>query len=123
MGGWCSDGTSHRGGPRKFAPRQYNLGRLLVELAGAGHFADPATNTSRLETRAMNEGTGQGVALPRRLHELLASRAKEHSVLMEALAHAMLVLSLTDANMTQRSVEFVRHLGNLGASRLEQKGF
>jgi len=107
----------------EFEPWQYNLGRLLVELAGAGHVADSATNTSGLETRAMNEGTGQGVALPGRLHELLASRAKEHGVSMEALAHAMLVLSLTDANMTQRSVEFVRHLGNFGASRLEQKGF
>jgi hypothetical protein len=70
----------------------------------------------------MNQPTGPGVALTGRLHELLASRSKEHDVPMEALAHAALVLSLTDANMTQRSVEFASYLGRLGASRLEQKG-
>jgi hypothetical protein len=69
----------------------------------------------------MNGSTGLGVALTRKLHELISSRAKEHGVGLEAFVHAMLTIGATDSNVVQRSVEVAKYLGNCGATRLDQR--
>lgn len=69
----------------------------------------------------MNGSTTAAVALSRNLHELLTSKAREHGVGVEALAHWLLLQSLTDVARTQSSVELARYSGNAGASRLDTR--
>ncbi|MGP0068294.1 MAG: hypothetical protein ACLQGP_32445 [Isosphaeraceae bacterium] len=69
----------------------------------------------------MNPTADKTVFLTAKAHKLLKEQAEKHEVKMEALAHAALVLSLTDASMTQRAVEFARYQGNDGAKKLEQR--
>ena len=72
----------------------------------------------------MNQATGAGVALTERLHQLVTSQAKAQGISMEALAHAVLVLSLTDADMTQRSVELTPVIsGTSGLHALSKRDF
>lgn len=76
---------------------------------------------ARKVNHKMNGSTTPGVAVSRKLHELLTAKAHEHGVGLEAFVHSLLLQSLVDAERTQSAAELARYFGNAGASRLDTR--